>query len=110
MRILRKLIRESIIEPVSEAIWPLNMRRTDAKQVRDEGPKFYRYPSPASEPTTIESAQREFLDYRIGYSNSIHNIRYEEVDIVSKRQEETLFNIGPATTPEEYRKSSFISC
>lgn len=74
---------------------------------RDENHYHYRYPSPASSPVQEEDVNA--YDYRLGYKDSVHDIRPFEHDPMLKQDEREYIVIQPDIDPKKRAEGGLIS-
>lgn len=100
MKAIRKLLRRAVADPIEEAINPPSMRITDYEDGRGARVIHYRYPSPASEALPNDRSLQHNLDFRVGYHDSLHSIRYEYNSTAPKPKLEQAMFSNPGVSPE----------
>lgn len=83
---ISRLLKKMLWEPFRDIAYPVAMRPPYHEEGRDANPVQYRYPSPASVPEDYNPRVSNDTDYRIGYHDSLHSIRYEEHSTVKPQQ------------------------
>lgn len=107
--VLKSILKEYIqkgVTAIKSTIKPPALVYPKDRFPRDENYYHYRYPSPASE--EIYKPDEGAYDYRLGYKDSIHEIRSFEHDPLSKEDGEEFFLYQPSRNDGERRKGRLI--
>ena len=106
MKSLRNFFKKHVTDPFIDQYYPRAMRFYRNEKTREDRVMHYRYPSPASQAPENSNI---IGDYRVGYSDSPHNIRYEFTSVAPEPINQTILSHNLHSSPEEQKTGHLIS-
>lgn len=88
MSAITRFLKKTLWYPLRDVVYPIHMRPPYHTEGRDSNDIQYRYPSPGSEPISDSYQLKNVTDYRLGYHDSIHSVRYKEHSLVTPPPQE----------------------
>jgi hypothetical protein len=100
MNAITRLLKKTFWYPLRDVIYPIDMRPPYHSEGRDSNDIHFRYPSPGSEPIDDSYSVKNVTDYRLGFHDSIHSVRYREHSLVKPHAIEHLIVVDPMQNPK----------
>lgn len=107
MKKLASMFKEKVVKPIDDTIRPHAIRYYKNSRPRDANAYHYRYPSPGSYEINREADDR-WLDHRIPFKDSIHDIKYYK-HVSAKDEPDEYFATNGLTSDLEAQLQSNIT-
>lgn len=101
-----KRFTDKIAKQVKSTIKPASLVFFKDRRPRDENYYHYRYPSPGSSPVGLDADKD--VNYRLGYRDSVHNIRNASHYVNQTPNEETRSDYNIHSKNQTYIDGSLI--